>query len=144
MAKPSKPDIIELPLSDFPTVSDARKRTMLNALKATLGNVTAAARKAMINRDTHYDWMKNDPNYKKAAEQMSDMALDFAEGKLFELINGVTVQQQTKEGTVVYQREPNVAATIFYLKTRGKKRGYIERLQLEDIGDDEIDTTLDV
>ncbi len=121
---------------------------MLTALQNQLGIVTAASRAANINRDTHYEWMKADQEYAKAVKRLTEAALDFAESKLFELIKGVSIRVPNPvpgQPAVIYTVPPNVAATIFYLKTKGKHRGYIEKLQLEDItGDDDMDTTLDV
>ena len=82
---------------------------MLQALEKSLGIVTTAAKTAGIDRTTHYEWMKTDEEYKKAVESIGDGVLDFAESSLHKLI---------KDG--------NPASTIFYLKTKGKKRGYIE------------------
>lgn len=92
---------------------DIRKKAMLEALEASLGVVTAAAKKVGIDRTTHYKWMENDPAYKEAVEGINDVALDFAESMLHEAI---------KQGKEV--------STIFYLKTKGKKRGYIEKSEI--------------
>jgi hypothetical protein len=93
--------------------TDTRKQAMLHALEKTLGVVTSAARQVGIERTTHYNWMKEDPDYKRAVESIEDIALDFAESKLHTMI-----------------QNEDTAATIFYLKTKGKKRGYIERQEL--------------
>lgn len=87
---------------------------MLEALEKSLGIVTSAAKKVGIDRTTHYKWMETDEAYKKAVEELNDVALDFAESKLHEQINN-----------------GEVSSTIFYLKTKGKKRGYIERTETE-------------
>jgi hypothetical protein len=58
--------------------------------------------------------MQEDAEYKAAVDGLSDVALDFAESQL---------HKQIKEG--------NSTATIFFLKTKGKKRGYIERQEVE-------------
>ena len=89
---------------------------MIQALEQQLGIITAAAKQAGIDRKTHYRWLESDPEYKEAAEAIPEIVLDFAENSLY---------KQIKEG--------NVAATIFFLKTRGKERGYIERVQQEDV-----------
>lgn len=139
--------IVTITDKEFPAISDMRKRAMLEALKAKLGIVSAAAQSVGIHRDTHYDWMKKDNDYNLAVRIIGEAAIDFAEGKLFELINGVKVQYPQKAGETqptVYIREPNVAAVIFYLKTKAKHRGYVERFQLQDMGDDDINSTLDV
>ena len=94
--------------------TEQKKKDMLEALEASLGIVSTAAKKANVGRTTHYRWMEEDQEYKKAVNQIQDSVLDFAESHLYKLV---------KEG--------NPAATIFYLKTKGKKRGYIERQEIE-------------
>ena len=91
-----------------------RKKAMIDALEKALGVVTVACKQVGIDRTTHYRWLKDDEEYKEAVDEISDVALDFAESQL---------HKQIKEG--------NTAATIFYLKTQGKRRGYIEKQQLE-------------
>lgn len=90
-----------------------KKREMIKALVKALGVVTLACEKVGIERSTHYDWLKNDPKYKQEVEDIGEVALDFAESMLHKQI-------QDKDTT----------ATIFFLKTKGKKRGYIERNEL--------------
>lgn len=87
----------------------ARKKAMIQALEKTLGIVTQAAKIAGIDRETHARWMRSDPAYKEAVDSVSDIALDFAESCLHKRI---------KDGSD--------AATIFFLKTKGRKRGYVE------------------
>ena len=93
---------------------NTKKEEMLDALERSLGIVSTAAKMVDIARGTHYNWLKEDADYKKAVESISDSVLDFAESHLYKLV---------KEG--------NPAATIFFLKTKGKKRGYIERQEIE-------------
>ena len=94
--------------------TDTKKDAMLQALERSLGIVTTACNAVGINRSTHYDWMRKDPEYKQAVKSIEDRTLDFAESHLHKLI---------KEG--------NPAATIFFLKTKGKARGYVERQEIE-------------
>lgn len=93
--------------------SDPKKAAMLAALENNLGVVTEAAREAGIGRTTHYLWMNEDEEYKAMVNDLGDVILDFAEAKLHSLV---------KKG--------DVASTIFLLKTKGKKRGYVERSEL--------------
>ena len=93
--------------------NSATKKTMLENLEKALGVVTVAARNTGIHRDTHYNWMLSDEEYKAKVAALREVAVDFAEAQLHKLI---------KEG--------NVAATIFFLKTQGKNRGYIERQEV--------------
>ena len=90
------------------------KKAMLDALEKSLGVVTSACKTVGIGRTTHYLWMDSDPEYKAAVDSLSDVALDFAESQL---------HKQIKDG--------NSTATIFFLKTKGKKRGYVERQELD-------------
>ena len=78
------------------------------------GVVSTAAPMAGIDRRTHYRWLKSDEDYKQKVEDLENVMLDFAETNL---------HQQIMEG--------NTTATIFLLKTRGRKRGYIERQNIE-------------
>ena len=93
------------------------KKAMLEALEKSLGVVTAACKSVGIARSTHYLWMDTDPEYRKEVDDLSNVALDYAESKLH--------NQITKE---------NPTAIIFYLKTKGKKRGYVERQEISHEG----------
>ena len=86
------------------------KKAMIDALVKSLGVVTTAAKIAGIDRSTHYEWLKTDDEYKTQVVSIEDIAIDFAESKL---------HNQIEKG--------DTTATIFYLKTKGKKRGYIEK-----------------
>ena len=90
-----------------------KKESILKALEKNLGVVTLSCRKADIPRSTFYKWLKTDEEFAKQVKDIDNVALDFAESELFKQIqNGIP------------------ASTIFYLKTRGKKRGYIERTEI--------------
>ena len=92
------------------TYSDINKKSMIAALEKSLGVVTTACKSVGIARSTHYEWYKTDANYKSDVDDIADIALDFVETQLHKQI-----------------ADKDTAATIFYLKTKGKKRGYIER-----------------
>jgi hypothetical protein len=99
------------------TNSDINKKAMIDALEKSLGIVTSACKVVGISRETHYRWLREDEKYLTSVKSIEDIALDFAESQL---------HKQIKEG--------EVSSTIFYLKTKGKRRGYFER--------QEIDTTI--
>lgn len=102
------------------TDNDITKKAMIAALEKSLGIVTTACKTVDISRETHYRWMREDSDYKAAVDGIADIALDFAESKLHKSIeNG------------------SDTAVIFYLKTKGKKRGYIERTELQLEGNEE-------
>ncbi len=108
------------------------KEAILSHLEDTYGIVTEACKRAGIGRTIFYEWKKNDPVFAAAVDEIQDVALDFVEGKLFERINGVEVIKGVdKDGEeIVYSLPPDTQAISLYLKTRGKKRGYIERTEL--------------
>jgi hypothetical protein len=87
---------------------------MLQALENSLGVVTVACKKTETPRSTYYKWLKEDQEFAQAVKEIENIALDFAESQL---------HTQIKDGST--------SATIFYLKTKGKKRGYIERSELD-------------
>jgi hypothetical protein len=113
-----------------------KKNAMLKALESTLGVVTSACEVVGIDRRTHYRWMNEDEAYRVQVESLTDLAVDFAESQLFELIKGAHREVSTPDGEVIrIQDAPNTSATIFYLKTRGKKRGYVERNEIAGVND---------
>ena len=87
---------------------------MIEALKSELGVVTTACQAVGIDRSTHYAWMIKDPNYKAWVEDIPDLVLDFAENALLKKM-----------------RAGDTRSIIFYLKTKGKSRGFIERQEIE-------------
>lgn len=91
-----------------------KKEQMIKALEKSLGVITAACKAVKIERSTHYDWYKNDEKYKNAVDSLAEVTLDFAEEMLHERI-----------------KSKDTAATIFFLKTKGKKRGYVERQEID-------------
>ena len=96
--------------------TEHHKKAMIAALEKSLGIVTTACKKVGIGRTTFYDWLKEDKEFAKEVNQIQDIALDFAETQLHSQIG-----------------EGSTAATIFYLKTKGKKRGYVERQEITGI-----------
>lgn len=85
------------------------KELLIKALENNLGIVTLACKEVGINRTTFYQYVKDDLEFAKDVKEIESHALDFAESQLF---------KQMKDGST--------SATIFYLKCKGKKRGYTE------------------
>lgn len=110
------------------TTDKIRRETMLQALKASMGIVKVACDKAGVGRSSHYRWMKSNKAYREAVNSITEDSLDFVESKLFELINGVKMKVGKNE--VAYKKSPDVASIIFYLKTKGKDRGYTEKQEI--------------
>jgi len=107
-------EVVKVSPGTVDNLTKSKKERMLDALEYNLGIVTPAAEMAGVSRESHYTWMREDPDYKAKVESFAEVALDFAERKLI---------QSIKRGSDT--------ANIFYLKTKGKKRGYIERTELD-------------
>jgi len=90
-----------------------KKESLLKSLEQSLGVVTVACKKADIPRSTYYKWLNDDEVFAKNVKEIENVALDFAESQLHKQIS-----------------DNSTAATIFYLKTKGKRRGYVERQEI--------------
>jgi transposase-like protein len=88
------------------------QKLFLAALENNAGNISEACVKAGIGRTTYYLWLEQSEQFKQAADEVKESLIDLAENKLIEKI---------KEG--------DVKSIIFFLKTKGKSRGYIERTE---------------
>jgi hypothetical protein len=90
-----------------------KKDKVLEALERSLGIVSAACKEVNLSRETYYKWLKEDPDFKKRVEEIEDLQGDFVEHQLFKKI---------KEGSE--------KAIMFYMKYKGKKRGYAVRNEI--------------
>lgn len=87
---------------------------MLKSLDVNMGIVSRAAENIGISRCVHYKWYRTIPAYKEYYDLIQERVVDFAEGELY---------KQIASG--------EVASTIFFLKTKGKSRGYVEKTETE-------------
>ena len=94
--------------------SEHIKKQIVAALEQSLGVVSSACRKVGISRTTFY-------KFQGECKEIEEFALDYAESQLHKQIG-----------------EGSVAATIFYLKTKGKKRGYVERQEITGLDGDNL------
>jgi hypothetical protein len=97
-----------------------KKESILEALEKSLGVVTVACKQADVPRSTYYKWLNEDEDFAKSVKDIENIALDFGESQLHKQIG-----------------DGNTSATIFFLKTKGKKRGYVERSELDLTSGDE-------
>lgn len=105
---------------------DNIKSEILEALEKHKGIVSTACASIGLARSTYYSWLSSDEAFKAAVDDIQETAIDFVESKLMEKINGVTVMGKED----IYEQPPSDTAIIFYLKTKGKKRGYVERSEV--------------
>lgn len=98
---------------------------IIAAISESSGLLTLAAKKAGLGYSTVWRYTQEFPAVKQAVIEAKERMLDFAEGKLYEKI---------KSG--------DNAAIIFYLKTQGKARGYVERQEVTGEGGQPIKTEI--
>lgn len=91
-----------------------KKKGFIDAYIKSFGNITQSCRAVGVVRQTYYDWCRDDEEFKKTVEAIEpgEDFLDFTESALVKKIKG-----------------GDTTAIIFALKTKGKKRGYIERVE---------------
>lgn len=85
------------------------KDKVLEALIKCRGIVTNACLACNISRPTFYQWYREDESFKYLVDDVQEINIDFVENKLFDLID-----------------KGDTAATLYYMKVKARKRGYIE------------------
>ena len=83
-----------------------------SSIVKAFGNLSTAAKSLHVERATLYRWIEQE-GLEEAVQEGRNRRLDFAESML---------DKGMQEG--------NMTAIIFYLKTQGKSRGYIERQEV--------------
>lgn len=90
------------------------KKRVLEALNKSLGIVTSACNAANVSQTQFYEWKRTDADFAEAVKMIDNKQLDYVEGKLFENI-----------------KDNDTQSILFYLRTKGKSRGYTERTELQ-------------
>ena len=101
--------------------TEHNKKAILVSLEKSLGVVTTACKKINVSRTQFYKWVKDDAQFRAAVNDIQNVTLDMAESQL---------HKQILDG--------NTTATIFNLKTKGKKRGYVERQEITGVDGDNV------
>ena len=99
---------------------DISKEAFIIAYKENFGNITIACESAGVGRGQYKSWCDKDPDFRQRLAEIEpeEIMLDFGEHKLMERI-----------------AKGDTLATMFLLKTKGKRRGYIERQEVAHEGD---------
>ena len=87
-----------------------KQKYFIEIIKNTMGNVSLACTKLGISRRTYYNWFNLNDTFAELVDDIREKNIDFAESQLLSNI-----------------REGKETSLIFYLKTIGKDRGYVER-----------------
>jgi len=99
---------------------DISKEAFIIAYKENFGNITIACESAGVGRGQYKAWCEKDPEFRQRLAEIEpeEIMLDFGEHKLMERV-----------------AKGDTLATMFLLKTKGKRRGYIERQEVAHEGD---------
>jgi hypothetical protein len=99
---------------------DISKEAFIIAYKENFGNITIACESAGVGRGQYKSWCEKDPEFRQRLAEIEpeEIMLDFGEHKLMERV-----------------AKGDTLATMFLLKTKGKRRGYIERQEVAHEGD---------
>lgn len=111
--EPGSNTITEWAGADFP-IFPPLKKAFIEAYRANTGNATKSSEAVGISRRTYTNWKKTDPDFAAAIDAVDEEQIDIAESEL---------NKHIKSG--------NLTAIIFYLKTKGKGRGYVERVETD-------------
>tara|TARA_B100000900_G_scaffold401271_1_gene405762 strand:- start:771 stop:1106 length:336 start_codon:yes stop_codon:yes gene_type:complete len=97
----------------MPHDNSEQKQKMLETLEYNLGIVSNSCISANVSRSAHYKWLKEDPVYAQAVNDIQETAIDFVENKLYDQI-----------------KKDNITAIIFFLKSKAKHRGYYDKQEI--------------
>jgi len=91
------------------------KKAFADAYTQTLGNISESCKAVGISRQTYYTWLNKDEDFAEKIKSIEPEEL------LLDMIDNALVQKVLTGDTT---------ALIFLAKTKGKKRGYIERQEV--------------
>lgn len=105
-----------------------KKENLIKIYTNSFGNVTMTCKAVGINRWTFYDWLKKYPDFAEEIKNINveEVELDFYENALRKRIE-----------------EKSDACLIFALKCKGKRRGYVERQEI-DYTNKEVEITVNI
>ena len=96
-----------------PEKTAKNKEKLLIALEKTLGVITMACKETGISRQSYHKWYNEDEEFRRRVDEIEDIQTDFVENQLFKKI---------KEGSE--------RSILFYMKYKGKKRGYNDSIDI--------------
>lgn len=92
---------------------ELHKKQLIEAMKRFHGIVTKSCEAVGISKNQFYQYYKNDDIFRAEIDSMEDINLDTVEDKLFQNI-----------------MDRDRASIFFYLKYKGRKRGYVDSQDL--------------
>ena len=94
-----------------------KKRAFISGLQEKAGNISKACEAAGIGRTAFYEWLAKDKAFAARFNEVNEAIIDWGEDAL---------KAQMQKG--------DTTAIIFFLKTKGKARGYVERQEFDHSG----------
>lgn len=91
-----------------------KKARLLTALKKHHGHISYACKECQIDRKTFYDYYHADEAFKEIVKEIEESNLDLVERKLIQNI-----------------KANDTTSIIFYLKCKGRVRGYVDKQHIE-------------
>ena len=103
----------------YRTAKDREKAMVdfLQAYEKSLGVLKTACEATGMCRKTIWEWRKKYPEFDEACHECEETAIDFVESRMFKKID------KGEKGSE--------SLIIFYLKTKAKHRGYIEKQEID-------------
>ena len=89
------------------------KKALLAAMAKNRCFISRSCRSVKCSRTTFQDYYKNDPDFKSAIDELTEAKIDEMEDRL---------EKKTRMDTV---------ANIYWLKCKGRKRGWNERIGID-------------
>jgi hypothetical protein len=89
---------------------NTKKKAFIDVFRRNTGNIKATCEKVGMGRTTYYNWIDDDKDFETKVQNVNEELIDYAESQLHAKIS-----------------QGNLTAIIFYLKTKGQSRGYIEK-----------------
>lgn len=94
------------------------KKKLVEAMERNLCIVSAACKEVGISRDRYYHYLKTDDKFKEQIDELVNVQADFVESQFYKKI-----------------REGSERSIIFYLKTKGRERGWQETTDITSAGE---------
>ena len=109
-----------------PVYDEMTLDNLLDAIEKYSGNLSAVARAFQMSRTTIYKYVDKWKTAQDALSEARETMIDNVESSLY---------KQALDG--------NITAQIFFLKTQGKSRGYVERQEQQQVGDMNVRVSYD-
>lgn len=123
----------EMKKISYKFINSRDKNDFLNYYIQT-GTIAAAAKKAHISRQTHYDWLRNDKKgfYKRAFEQAEKMAGDLLEEEAWRRAVDGDLQVIYYKGEKIGEKRVK-SDSLLSLLLKGKKPQYRENTEVSTV-----------